>query len=874
MTATPISTATVASIQSIAGTTLTPGTAQTIAVTNGTVNVSATGEVTFTPDANYNGAVSFDYVVSDGNGGTDTGTVSGTITAVNDAPVADDDSFSTNEDTTSAAIDLLDGDTDLDGDTLSIQSIAGTTLTPGTAQTIAVTNGTVNVSATGEVTFTPDANYNGAVSFDYVVSDGNGGTDTGTVSGTITAVNDAPVADDDSFSTNEDTTSAAIDLLDGDTDLDGDTLSIQSIAGTTLTPGTAQTIAVTNGTVNVSATGEVTFTPDANYNGAVSFDYVVSDGNGGTDTGTVSGTITAVNDAPVADDDSFSTNVAQSIAATNGTVNVAANGDISFTPDADHVGDVSFNYTVSDAAGLTDTATVSGTIENVNDAPDAVDDPGLLDGTEDTPSGVLNTDMLNNDLDPDLGDTLTITAINGTALTPGVAQSIAATNGTVNVAANGDISFTPDADHVGDVSFNYTVSDAAGLTDTATVSGTIENVNDAPDAVDDPGLLDGTEDTPSGVLNTDMLNNDLDPDLGDTLTITAINGTALTPGVAQSIAATNGTVNVAANGDISFTPDADHVGDVSFNYTVSDAAGLTDTATVSGTIENVNDAPDAVDDPGLLDGTEDTPSGVLNTDMLNNDLDPDLGDTLTITAINGTALTPGVAQSIAATNGTVNVAANGDISFTPDADHVGDVSFNYTVSDAAGLTDTATVSGTIENVNDAPDAVDDPGLLDGTEDTPSGVLNTDMLNNDLDPDLGDTLTITAINGTALTPGVAQSIAATNGTVNVAANGDISFTPDADHVGDVSFNYTVSDAAGLTDTATVSGTIENVNDAPDAVDDPGLLDGTEDTPTGALNTILLKQRPGPGSGDTLTITAIDGTALTAAWRRASRSPTAR
>ena len=115
-----------------------------------------------------------------------------------------------------------------------------------------MTNGTVNVSATGEVTFTPDANYNGAVSFDYVVSDGNGDPPPAPLSGTITAVNDAPVADDDSFTTNEDTPSAVIDLRYGDTDLDGARLSIQSIAGTTLTPAPPR-LAVTMGTVNVYA---------------------------------------------------------------------------------------------------------------------------------------------------------------------------------------------------------------------------------------------------------------------------------------------------------------------------------------------------------------------------------------------------------------------------------------------------------------------------------------------------------------------------------------------------------------------------------------------------------------------------------------------
>ncbi|MCP4232353.1 MAG: tandem-95 repeat protein, partial [Aestuariibacter sp.] len=235
------------------------------------------------------------------------------VAAVNDAPVADDDAFTTSEDTTSGAIDLVGGDSDVDGDTLSVLSINGTVLTPGTAQAIAVTNGTVNVSAGGVVTFSPDGDYNGAISFDYVVTDG-ALSDTGTVNGTVTAVNDGPVAADDTGAATEDTTlnvTAVAGLLSNDTDTEGDTLAITTftIAGIGGTHTAGDTVAIAGiGSLTINADGSYSFVPVADYNGAVPVaTYTVSDGNGGTDTADLTIAVAAVNDAPVADDDAFTT---------------------------------------------------------------------------------------------------------------------------------------------------------------------------------------------------------------------------------------------------------------------------------------------------------------------------------------------------------------------------------------------------------------------------------------------------------------------------------------------------------------------------------------------------------------------------------------
>ena len=290
------------SVTSINGTTLT-GTAQLITVTNGTVNISTTGVTTFTPDANFNSpaALRIPYIISDGNGGTATAAMYITVTAVNDNPVAADDIYTSAEGAT-ITLNPLNLDSDSDGGILSVTSINGTTLTSA-VQVIDVSHGTVNISAAGVITFTPDENFNSgtAIIIPYTISDGKGGTGTANQLITVTPINDNPIAVDDIYTVAEDET-AVLNPLNLDSDLDGDTLAITSINGTVLT-GFDQMIIVPNAKVNIVA-GVITFTPDANYNSdiVISFPYIISDGNGGTATANELIRVKAVNDNPVAVD--------------------------------------------------------------------------------------------------------------------------------------------------------------------------------------------------------------------------------------------------------------------------------------------------------------------------------------------------------------------------------------------------------------------------------------------------------------------------------------------------------------------------------------------------------------------------------------------
>jgi VCBS repeat-containing protein len=189
--------------------------------------------------------------------------------------------FSTNEDTplTVAAPGVLGNDSDLEGDDLTA------TLLNGPA------HGTLTFNADGSFSYTPSANYNGSDSFTYKANDGALDSNVATVTLTIVAVNDAPAAADNAYTTDEDTafTIAAPGVLGNDSDVDGDTLTSILVSGPA------------HGALTLNSDGSFTYTPAANYNGPDSFTYKANDGAADSNIATVLLTINPINDAPIAD---------------------------------------------------------------------------------------------------------------------------------------------------------------------------------------------------------------------------------------------------------------------------------------------------------------------------------------------------------------------------------------------------------------------------------------------------------------------------------------------------------------------------------------------------------------------------------------------
>jgi VCBS repeat-containing protein len=334
--------------------------------------------------------VTFTLVDGDGSelGGTrgfDTGTASAVINvlAVNDPPVAQNGSASGYEDTPISGQLVA---TDVDSPT------------PSFSRVTQASYGTVIVEADGSFTYTPDPNFNGTDSFSYRATDGQANGNVATITLTVAPVNDAPVAANDSYATNEDTalTVATAGVLANDTDVDGDQLTARLVSGPA------------HGTLALNANGSFTYTPNANYNGSDSFTYQANDGVLNSNVAIVNLAVNTVNDPPAANDDIAGVRTAQllsidaahgvlandtdaesnalSVSAVNGSAaNVGrpisgahgvlllnANGSYNYVglsgeqDDGHRLTQDTFTYTASDGHGGTSSAALTITLFNPN----------------------------------------------------------------------------------------------------------------------------------------------------------------------------------------------------------------------------------------------------------------------------------------------------------------------------------------------------------------------------------------------------------------------------------------------------------------------------------------------------------------------------
>ena len=742
--------------------TCTPSNLSNITVTQACACAVGVCTVGVTGTLNYFGAASFDYVVSDGLS-SNVATATLAITAVNDAPVALDITPPVFNEDTQSVITLSYTD---------VESDSAVSCTPSNLSNITVTQACACAAGVCTVGVTGTLYYNGAASFDYVVSDGDT-SNVATATLTIGAVNNAPVAANVTPASFLEDTQSVITLSYTD---------IESNQATSCSPSNLSNISVTQACACLAGVCTVGVTGSLNYFGAASFDYTVSDGAvSNIATGTL--LITAVNDAPLAanitppgfneDTESIITlsytdvelnfatvctpsnlsnvTVTSACACAAGVCTVGVTGLLNYN------GAASFDYTVSDG-DVSNVATATLVVGSVNDAPiaSAISPPAF---NEDTQSVIT---LSYSDTESNQATTCVLSALVNVTET----QSCACLAGVCTVGVTGVLNYN------GAASFNYLVNDGAN-SNVVAATLTIDPVNDAP-------------------VTSDFSPASFGEDLESIITLSytdvdgAGNATSCTPSslsnitVTQACACTLGVCTVGVTGTLNYT------GAASFDFAVNDGlASNVSTATLS--IGATNDAPVA-NNITPVSFNEDTQSIITlsYTDAESNQ---------------ATSCSPSNLSNISVTQACACAAGVCTVGVTGSANYFGAASFDYTVNDG-DVSNVATATLTIDPVNDAPVAND---------------ITPVAFNEDAQSII--TLSYTDIelnNATSCTPSALSNITVTQACACAAGVCTVGVTGTLNYSGAASFDYTVNDG-DVSNVATATLTIGPTNDAPVASD---------------------------------------------------------
>ena len=707
--------------------------------TNGTLGSVNGNQVEYTPNQDFNGTDTFTFEATDDRTSRrNVATATITVNAINDAPVANDVTASMNENKIVGRYQpvtiTLDA-TDVDGDALTYFKQSDPS------------NGTLGTITNNQVVYTPTQDFNGEDTFIYKATDGNADSNGATVTITVAAVNDAPVTTDQSASTDEDT---AVDVTLTATDVENDNLTFTIVSD------------ASNGTTSLSGT-TVTYTPTANYNGTDTFTFTANDGTDDSNTSTVTITVASVNDAPVANDvtasmdenkiagryqpvtitldatDVEGDNLTYSVIGdvSSGTLGSVSTNQIIYTPTQDFNGTDTFTYKANDGTDDSNKATVTITVAAVNDAPVTTDQSASTD--EDTAVDV----------------TLTATDVENDNLTFTIVSD--ASNGTTSLSGT-TVTYTPTANYNGTDTFTFTANDGTDDSNTSTVTITVVAVDDIP------------------VVDAQTLNTNEDTAVSVTLTATDVEGDTIE--FAIDTAPSNGTLNPNTaswfDGQFDYTPNQDFNGTDTILVKAKANGNQSVSVNITINIAAVNDAP--------------------TTSAVSASTNEDTSTTITLsgTDVEGDTITYSIVSD--ASNGTTSLSG-ATVTYTPTANYNGTDTFTFKANDGTVDSNTSTVTITVASVNDAPVANDVSSTIDENRFARMATL---------------TLDATDVEGDALTYSLVSD--PSNGTVSVSGS-TLTYNANQDWNGTETFTYKASDGTDDSNTATITITVNAINDTP-------------------------------------------------------------
>jgi len=730
----------------------------------------STGDLTCTLTANANGVANVTAVLRDSGGATITHTFVITVTAVNDTPAAESITLPLNtneEQVLKGALHATDVDA---GDTLRFELVTGDGSTHNLT-TASTNHGSVTInSATGIFTYTPSPDYFGTTdSFDFRVYDGTVYSNTATITIQITGVNDPPIASDSSFTVGED--SAYTGVLNSATDVDNSSLTYEVIHDSE------------HGALTLSSDGSVAYTPNGNFYGTDRFTYRAYDGYIYSNTATVIITVTPVNDAPTAANETIYLDEGNTLhgvlkasdlennaltytvltqPASGSTITAdASTGKYTYTPAALPSGatsqTVSFTFRAEDGHGSSDTGMVTIIIRNVNNAPDEEVPPIIFTVAED---GTLAGNVRTYDTD---GDDLTYTVVSTVS------------HGTISAIDpdDGSFTYTPNANFNGTDRFTFKADDSELYTSVFMTIINVTSVNDTPVVYNQS--YETAKDTP--LTGITLAGYDID---GDILTY------SVTPDP------THGTLTQTANGVYTYTPDGTYEGNDTFLYTATDSHGAKSAeATITIHVYGSGGSYSGLDSISNRTIPEDTSATVPLTIT-----------GITISSVNAVSSNEWLLPNTAAGIQVLEDSGSYSLLLTPVLHRTGCTVITVTVTGTDSNTYSRTFVLTVTRVNHTPTA-NSKGPLEVDE---GKLLYEFVTGSDLN---GDGLSYTLVQTTAH---------GTLDTSNFASDGTFLYDSDDGFSGSDSFTFTVTDGDYTSDAATLSISVRQVNTAPTASSD--------------------------------------------------------